>query len=817
MAAALVVLFAGWLAYGLLAARHAPFRTLGDPPLVTIGSDGGDRSRIGSYAFLHSEAAFHFRTTLMFAADDYQSPDLLSDDNWQQYPDGIDAWREYGLLMEPVYGHAYRVLHAPGQSLTEFLLVLLPVVHALTVLLAYLLARVLGAGAGRALVGAAAYAFSPVPFHALLAGILVKETFSLLLLAGFLVAHFRALQGRGRIATATAAILLALFLISWHLAQFLAAIVLAATFASRAMDPLDTESRSRRSSWHLPIAYLEAALVAGFLPMLAARGFLYGPPIAPLYAWLAFEGATAIRPGRFGTLRRRGTLAIGALVLVGSITLLLPAGRDYSHVYDLLVAQVKHGFVKPTDPAALPFAVRLFWSPPFVPPTPSRLWQQIGPAGVPAIAAALWLFFTHLRLAADPVRRSLAFVGVALLVAWGLSERLAPVFWLVAPSAIGLALLDLTRRRGAIRVGGGVLTVLLVAAAIPFQVAPLAKTARAVAQGRATGPQGLDRTEAADRADLFAWITEHTPGPGSTLPGNPPAFAADIALSPDLLLYAGRPIVLNSQFENEGIRARAEAWLGALFDEDETDLLTLAQRYGARYLVIDRDLATATGRRSMRYMAGASGAPTVTCLAGRLHFRPESVGGLRPVYENARYRVFAVGPVADPHATWAPTGGRWWNPRNYRIENGALPDAYVDRQKMQRVENGLGEIRSRLDRLAARMAADTEAPTTPLFQLRREEAEHFASARRRGEPAFLPLDLENQIEAWMSWRDPQSGRTLSDELDAILDGDQAGRPGLQAILASHVAEPADLRLAAELCVLAGRVEAAAGWFAAAKD
>lgn len=790
--------FATGFVHALLVARYQPFAELGEPPLVPVGTGAARTSQIGAYAYFHSEAAFHFRTTLMFAVDDYQHPDLLHEDNWQQYPDGVDAWMEYGLLMEPVYGAAYRLLHRPGQSLASFLLAFVPVVYALTALLAWLLARVAGAGRVAALAGLLSYALSPLTFHAILTSTLIKETFSLLLMAGFLAAHLRALHGRGRIATLTAAALLGAFLVSWHLAQFLAAVVLAGTLAAWATGRHDRNDRA----WQLPAAYLLAALVAGNTPMLDARGFLFTPPMAPLYVWLLGTIAVRIWPARLAFVRARIILALGALAVLIAAGQLAQTGGDYSHVYGLLREQIAHGFVKPADPAELPFAVRLFWVPPFTPPPAQQWLGQTGMAGALAFVTTLYLFATGLRPAAGTRRRTLAWIALGLLGVWALSERLGPVFWLLVPAIVAVALEDVARwRPRAGRLAPGLAAALLLLN-VPLILSPLLRTAWAVTRGQEAAPRGLDRTEAADRAALFEWISSYTPGPGSMLPGDPPAFAADIALSPDLLLYAARPIFLNSQFENEPIRDRAEAWLGTLFESEPTDLLAQAARYGVKYVVVDRDLATATGRRSMRYMAGDAGAPNLTDVAGRMHFQPESLPGLTPVYENARYRVFAVGKTRPAGPPWQPAGGRWWNPANYRIEDGVLTDPVGDRANLQKIDNEMRSIRSRLDRLAARLQGAAGASATPLRELRGQEAQ------LRDQGIDTPPDLQRGIDAWMQARDPRTGHTLEEEFAAILDG-EADDPGLLPLLAIHAPEPADVQLAAQLCLLAGRFEQAA--------
>ena len=150
---------ASWImVHGAATAVYRHFGEFGAPPLALIRAPGpepdpqlrrgGGRpvSQLGNTGYFWSERAFHYRTVLMFATDDYHPPATLSHDTAQQYPDGVDAWREYTLFMEPLYGALYRAFGNRSRPVVEFLLVLVPLVHVLLFLPLYAIARALGAG-----------------------------------------------------------------------------------------------------------------------------------------------------------------------------------------------------------------------------------------------------------------------------------------------------------------------------------------------------------------------------------------------------------------------------------------------------------------------------------------------------------------------------------------------------------------------------------------------------------------------------------------------------------------------------------------------
>lgn len=811
--------------YGLLRAHYEQYAEFGSPVFLGSETGTGDPDQIGYYGFLKSESAFHFRTTLMFAVDNYQRPDLLAHDDWQQYPEGVDAWREYGLLMEPAYGRVFRTLCWSRQSLIDFLLWWIPAIHALTMLAAFFIARQLRLRYEYALAGTFLYALCSLPYHAILTAVYIKETFSLFLLAWFLVAHFGAIRRDSTKLVFVSAPLLGLFLVSWHLAQFLAAVVLAATTSAFVVNSGEHRRDLREVFYSMPLVYLFAALVAGMAPFLAARNYAISVSIVPTYVWVLYAGVAFAWPR---LLRLGGVYRISLLLVSGALLVALSAGAnasaDYSHVYQLFAEQISHGFQKPIDPNNLPFAVRLFWVPPFTPPTIQAYWVQSGVIGVLVVVSLLYLFAHSAR------RRSTAniglhavFVALGFCVLWMLSERLGPVCWLLVPAVLGVAIAAFVRwicrgrfeQRFRFAVIGGVV-VCLAAAQVYTVLAPLVTTSSKVLAGERVVLRGIDGAEPAARAALFQWISENTAGPGSALPGGPDVFAADIALSPALLLYAGRPVILNSQFENVEIRDKTLDWLQSLFAEDESQLLQICRKFGVNYIVVDRDLATARGRKSMRYMSGSDAAPDTSCVVGRMHFRPRHIRGLTPVYDNDHYRVFRVLGGEITVENWERGYGRWWVPQNFEIREGVLVRSHEDREVLQEIDNRMSDIREQLDRVAARVATRVSdehgaewEKSRQLLSLRRAEADILVGSRLERSRPVVPDNLQKAIDVWMAVEDASTGRTFQAEINAILDGPLSSKSGLLGLLQTKWPEPKDEALAADLCVLAGRYADAA--------
>ena len=665
-----VIALMSWLLVnGVATGIYRHFAEHGDPSLLALRVPGPDPaaavaptpdrtvSQLGHYGYFWSERAFHYRVALMFAGVGGPDPSVLGHDTGQQYPHGVDAWREYTLLMEPVYGFLYRLAGDQSRPFVEFLLGLVPLIHVLLLLPVYAAARVLGGTRPAAVAAALVTASCSLGFSRLAGSLLLKEDFALLLLMGFVALHLWAWRRGSRLGLAAAALLLVAVLAAWHLSQFLVAVVLGATALARAAaGPQSAQEAGRpRASWVMPAAYLGAFVLAGLTPSLRERWFLVSPPLAVVAAWLLASLLVA---------RRRAAVRVGALLaltaaLVAAAFLNPVHGGDYGHVSGLLAAKLRHGLVRPDDPTALSFAVRQFWTSPFHTPDLAEIVGGLGFHAPLLALAVLWSLLTGLRPATPPLRRAFLLVVPVLAVAWILVARLGVVLLPFGAVAAALMVQSWAGRWAGSPARAGQLAALVLALAaaanLPTNLARPLAMARDLHAGRPVPVQTSDDGQAVFRAELFRWLTSGTPGPGSARPGAPAAVLTDIGVSPQVLLYTGRPVVLNSQFENKEIRERTERYHAALFADDPGVLHAFARELGARCLVIDRNLALADGPGSARWMAAAPAPLTTARTVVRLHQDPLGVPGFAPLWDNEYYRVFLV---LEPGETVAPRPGK---------------------------------------------------------------------------------------------------------------------------------------------------------------
>jgi len=843
MALAVVLLLAvlAWqMINGVATALYRQYEVLGDPPLTPIVAAGPELgqtgpparppSQLGHIGYFWSERAFHYRCALMFAVDDYQDPGVLANDTWQQHPDGVNAWREYALLMEPVYGFLYRLAGDQARPFVEFLLRLVPLIHVLIFFPLYAIARALGCRRLLAVLGVVFYATCTLGFVRMTGSLLLKEDFALLCLAVFLALHFWAWRRESVRLTAMAAVMLVAVLAAWHLSQFLILVVVFAAavswvFAGR------SEARSDRKipfSVFLPAAYTLAGLAAGLTPSLLARGFFLSVPMAVLYAWTG----TAFAAHRFEGLKKSSWLRV--LVLTGLVTALgglvfLNRGYagDYNHVFGLFVQKFIHGFRLPADPGLLPFDSRVFWAPPFNTATWGEIWSKLGYHAAVLVPVLTWCFWTILRRSTDVVHRSFLMTVPAFLAAYLMIERLGIVFLVFAAVAVAVAGEWLVRR---LTPGTGSRALPLVAGLLLISpvlnlnsnLDDMIRITRVVRQGQDVRLGASDQALWDSWAGMFSWVTANTPGPGSRLDGPDAVFLGEIGVSPQMLLYTGRPVVLNSQFENAAIRLRYRHYLEALYATDEMVLWEFARQYGADYIFINRNFSTRTGQGSASFLAGLTGDLDLAMNVVKMHFRPGSLRGFRPVYDNEHYRILRVLPVAGEPVSdpWQRDYNSWWRLENFQVRDGELVDLAGDRDRLAAFEVALSNLQDKQGEIMAavekrwRSSRGAGAKRPDLMLLHRQYVQVRLNSLSPGATAASGTGrLENVIRARLSEIDPLSGKPLSTALAALANGTD----GWLDQLSRHAGEPLQHATCGQLLALSGRYAEASEQFELATE
>jgi hypothetical protein len=533
-----------------------------------------------------SEFAFHYRFAKFFAEHPVRDWGQLARDRHVQFPDTVNDWAEFSIAMEVPVGVLYRWIYGNPITTLEgstpeglwsgfaarhkpafhvFVVWYDCLVSSLTLFAVFFLARALWRSDFAGLMASAFYATLYPSYGRTVKNLFLREDFAIPLIVFALFFTVRMLQQSNRHDQMFAALFWVAALASWHLTQFVLAVVVAAAV----LVYLGWGETPRR-----PLAVGLLALCSMLLPVLRAKQFYLSPTMCVLYALTL---AVWINGGRRKAIGVFAASAASFLVLGA----LLQRG-DYAHVYELFFCKLRFLGVKPANPSSLPWDARVLWESAFDTASVAEFWHSLAwclPMALIVaaigrqerrVATNLSLLFVLLLFPLSwMVVRYFTFLGFAAAVAAGGIVALPSIWWKpIALAAVGWQFLGLNAQ--------------------PLDRAPVLPAAY---------------------RDVVKWVNENTPADAVLL--------ASISESPVILAGTERPIVLHSKFENRTIRERYRQFLTTIYASEE-DFARFARRYGADYFLFDRENFLRPGIESRRYKADWLGPLDPNCAVMRL-------------------------------------------------------------------------------------------------------------------------------------------------------------------------------------------------------
>ncbi len=620
-------------------------------------------------AFYPAEAGMQYRWAERLAHSE-ALPDV---EQRAQWPEGLRIGIDVTPIMEYIAAWAWQLLPGRRGNFFDFSILFIALVSSLPVVLAYLTVRCCGGGVAGATFAGFLASFHPAAWDRVVRNF-GRENFALcwvLVPVWLLLLLWRWHRGKGSSPWWKGALLLAavgaqaLAFASWHMARALFELHTALFWIALLVGWAGQRERRWLQVWYFLTAPLWFAL-----PVLSARQYALTPNICALSVLALGTIWARSRPAQWGV----AGLAAVAWWLMDRFS---PA-RDDSHVVEVLLAKLRHWFVKPLDPSELTPEARLMWIEAFESPSIAKLvWY----GGVPIVASLGFVIMARWRIAAfwrrDASFRTFAFfTGVWSLLSF---ERLV-IFWAFG-MAVGLGLLASFALRARCR-WAAVFTavVVLIVGAQAAALPPMPRLARNL-HDRLSKAEGFAfRNRLADTRDLLAWLRTKT-RPDDVI-------VAWFGLSSQIYAYADRPVVVQSKFENPYVRPKCIELAKALYGSPE--LLTgFCRRYGARYVVYEVPMVFSGGRQSHRYVAGLQQIPTTSTVA-LMQFWPHELERFRLVYQNRGFRVFVYDDdnkiTLQQHSTyygWYPLYDRQWC--RIGAKNGVLEDEQLE-QALRRAE-----------------------------------------------------------------------------------------------------------------------------------
>lgn len=290
----------------------------------------------------------------------------------------------------------------------------------------------------------------------------------------------------------------------------------------------------------------------------------------------------------------------------------LAGGTSGSHVSALILAKLRFLFSHPEDPGLLTDDARIFWVPGYNSPSPA---QFIFLFGIPFLAAlpgfaAMW----------RERRESLLFWFLPLSLAGYLFfDRLMVLLALALLPAIALSL-------GRKWFAAASISLILLHSVVPGRVASLVNAAGLDFEDSSSllGDSELD--------GFLAWTRDRTESGDAVL--------SFWHISGLVSAYAQRPVVTHTFFENSENRSNIMRFSRAVFLPEDS-LVAFMREKDSRLLVYQADFLLDGSYSGLLYLAGLRGVPG-DASAILLHYRPDMLDSLEPVFQGPSLRVFAL-------------------------------------------------------------------------------------------------------------------------------------------------------------------------------
>jgi len=590
--------------------------------------DGGRYSSIGT-GYFAADSAMRYRYARMFAAGE-EVPEI---DQTIQYPEGLRVRSLEFLLVDRWVGDSYRFVrwfHA-GLDFDTYLRWIICIFGVLTAVPVFLLARLLWREPIAALFGTGVYLVS-IPSFSRSVGSYLREEFTLPFLGMTLYLLLKSIQRDSLSGLLAAGGCLLIGLSMWHTTPFFFLILIAFLIS---YSLIRSDDRLARATFILGLFALVAALLN---EPLRARHWVLSVPMLGLYSFCLIW--TLSRLTKMGGAIRLTAFAL-FLVCLTVLTRALAGPEGYSHVFSLVAAKVRCFGVAPEDPSLLDFDTRALWTGPFESPTLIGLCVGFTFPILLALYPAYRLVKSSSggRSAAEPgigdpvvrARSMILFLAVAFIALFLLFRRLE-VFLILF-----LAVLAAGCWVGTPRWGKGVLLLVIL-----FMGSEAWRFDRGTISARwwegllpKTDGKALVNQDPsiADLFDLIERLTE----PDA-------AIVARYPLSPMILAYTGRSVVIHAIFESSENRRKIEEVTRAFF-RPEGELLELCRRMGARYVIYEANTLFDTSSGSDRYMT-----VSMEIEPEWVAFFPHELEHFCLIGQTRYFRIFRVLGMAEPRA-----------------------------------------------------------------------------------------------------------------------------------------------------------------------
>lgn len=320
----------------------------------------------------------------------------------------------------------------------------------------------------------------------------------------------------------------------------------------------------------------------------------------------------------------------------------IPKTGGYEHVYETVLYKLRY-WTKPDNPELLSFHARHYWGGPYDTPSLYRFMSHMSIV-LALCAYPLFSFGRKYIRGETPPRSSYMLYGALVFLMGYLTFYKLQTFTIFFLSFfLGYFYILIMSKEGVKRL----LLALIMLAGMAIE---LNQTVNAgdtfysrslIRAGIRRPPSNPAYTPRHAKENMYLWLKKNTSENDTVL--------ASFFISPSILTYAERPVILNCFFESTEMLDRYREHAEALFADEEA-LYSMAKKYKAKYVLIDAGMLLRDDKDlSFRYVA-AAGPFSERWTIYKMHFAPETLKYFDLLYQNDFMRIFEVGKAYSGRA-----------------------------------------------------------------------------------------------------------------------------------------------------------------------
>lgn len=525
--------------------------------------DGLDRYFAG--LIFVRESAFYF----YFAKELDKKGSIPKIDYKAQYPEGFDVERDHNFAKGKLTVFFHKIPVLRNIQFEKFARYFDSIFFCLGAIPLFFISRLFSKNDWLSLALSAVYLIGmPVLPRSTGAGF-DMETFSIPLLITHLFLFLYGILKGGFWFSILSGIVLGIAIAGWDFCQFY--MLIFAGFVFLAILVLsDWQSILKHFTATLP-GVIIAGIVCGYLRshfFLVSFGMLLSYPL----------GMTGII--LFKKQIKRLYIAPAVMLIFSILVIFSDVFFDYSetylHVGQKFISKIRHLNTKPDDPGELTFTERIEWTPPFNSATQKfggrypfvRMLRYAVPALMP-LALIIAGFFKGRRRTEEIMILWNIGVFFVLYLMFVRMEVLLVIFLIIA---VGIAWKYFCRLRGFLRTAMMIIWAAYIGGLLLFEICLTIPPSKNLAKFT---PESSDKIIA--QKGLIDVVKDSTK-PDSII-------LADFNVSPVILAYADRGIILHPKFESVQMRMRVKEYYEALFSRNEFDLNRFCNKYKADFFI----------------------------------------------------------------------------------------------------------------------------------------------------------------------------------------------------------------------------------------